>query len=143
MPEFPPIAELIPHAAPMLWLRRVVAHSRSETECEVDVAALSLLSAPDGSVPSYSALELAAQCAAAHARLAAPASHAPRRGLLLGTRRLELRVPRLAPNRALLVRVSRLSGAEVGPVSFEVDVRDAATLEILASGRISCFTRSV
>lgn len=138
--ELPPIATLVPHGGPMLWLRRVVAHSSDETECESDVAALALVCAPDGSAPAYAALELAAQCVATHARLAAPAEGPPRIGFLLGTRRFELRAARLARGQTLRVRARRLWGGELGPASFDVEVRDAASQEVLASGRISCFT---
>ena len=141
-PEFPPVRELVPHAPPMLWLRRVVAHSADATECEANADDVALLRDERGRAPAYAALELAAQCVSAHARLAAPDGGPPRVGLLLGTRRFEARVPHLLPGQRLRVRVMRLWGADVGPVSFDAEVRDAESGAVLASGRISCFTPS-
>ena len=141
-PEFPPVRELVPHEPPMLWLRRVVAHSADATECEAHADDIALLRDARGRAPGYAALELAAQCVSAHARLAAANGGAPRIGFLLGTRRFEVRVPHLLPGQRLFVRVTRLWGADVGPVSFDSEVRDAESGEVLASGRISCFTPS-
>jgi predicted hotdog family 3-hydroxylacyl-ACP dehydratase len=140
MPDLPPIASLLPHAPPMRWLLRVTAHAGDETECEADLGALRLIAGPDGSVPAHAALELAAQCAAAHARLVASEAGPPRIGYLLGTRRFTLFARALPAKRQLLVRVRRLWGGELGAVSFDSELRDAESGDVLASGRISCFT---
>lgn len=143
-PEFPPVRELVPHEPPMLWLRRVVAHSANATECEANADDIALLRDAHGRAPGYAALELAAQCVSAHARLAATGAQSgpPRIGFLLGTRRFELRVPHLLPGQRMRVRVTRLWGADVGPVSFDAAIRDGESGTLLASGRISCFTPS-
>lgn len=138
--ELPSIDALVPHAPPMRWLRRVVAHAGDETECEACSDDLALLHDARGGVPGYAALELAAQCVAAHARLVAQEGGAPRIGFLLGARRFSVHVAELAPGQLLRVRVKRLWGAETGPVSFDTEVRDAASGALLAAGRISCFT---
>jgi predicted hotdog family 3-hydroxylacyl-ACP dehydratase len=142
MAEHAALLELVPHAPPMLWLRRVVAHDGDSTECEACTDDLALLRDARGFAPGYAALELAAQCVAAHARLVAARGGSPRIGLLLGARRFELRAARLAPGRLLRVRVRRVWGGETGPVSFDAELRDAASAEVLAAGRISCFTPS-
>jgi predicted hotdog family 3-hydroxylacyl-ACP dehydratase len=143
-PEFPPVRELVPHEPPMLWLRRVVTHSADATECEANADDIALLRDAHGRAPGYAALELAAQCVSAHARLAATGAQMgpPRIGFLLGTRRFELRVPHLLPGQRMRVLVTRLWGADVGPVSFDAAIRDAESGALLASGRISCFTPS-
>lgn len=142
MIEFAPVRELVPHAPPMLWLRRVVAHDGRSTECEACTDDLGLLLDAAGFAPGYATIELAAQCVAAHARLVAADDGPPRIGFLLGTRRFELHAAQLAPGQILRARVTQLWGAATGPVSFAAEVRDAATAEVLAAGRISCFTPS-
>lgn len=133
---------LVPHATPMRWLRRVVAHAGDETVCEACADDLALLQDARGAVPGYATLELAAQCVAAHARLFASDAGAPRIGFLLGARRFQVHAPELAPGQLLRVRVKRQWGAATGPVSFDSEVRDAASGTLLAAGRISCFTPS-
>jgi predicted hotdog family 3-hydroxylacyl-ACP dehydratase len=140
MDELPPIRELVPHAPPMSWLRRVVAHDRDSTECEACADDLGLLLDASGRAPGYVALELAAQCVAVHARLVAPDGEPPRIGFLLGARHFEVRSAHLARGQQLRVRVVRLWGAETGPAAFEAEIRDAVGGEVLAAGRISCFT---
>ena len=140
--ETPPIAELVPHEPPMRWLRRVVAHVGDETTCEALVSDLGPLHDARGAAPGYAALELAAQCVSAHARLVAAEAGPPRIGFLLGARRYDVRVAMLEPGQRLLVRVKRLWGGESGPASFESEVRDAESGALLAGGRISCFTPS-
>lgn len=142
MRDLPPIRELVPHAPPMSWLRRVVSHDRDATECEACTDDFGLLLDANGCAPGYATLELAAQCVAAHARLVAADGGTPRIGFLLGTRRFELRASQLAPRQKLRVRVAWLWGGETGPAAFEAEVRDAESGELLAAGRISCFTPS-
>lgn len=142
MSELAPIESLVPHAPPMRWLRRAVAHGADSTECEACTDDLGPLLGDDGSAPGYAAIELAAQCVAAHARLVAAEEGAPRIGYLLGARRFDLHAPRLARGQRLRVRVTRKWGADVGPVSFDAEVRDLASGALLAAGRISCFTPS-
>ena len=138
--DLPAIDALVPHAPPMRWLRRFLAHAGDETECEACADDLTLLHDSRGAVPGYAALELAAQCVSAHARLVAREGGTPRIGFLLGARRFAVHAASLAPGQLLRVRVKRLWGADAGPVSFDTEVRDAASGALLAGGRISCFT---
>ena len=118
----------------------MVAHDGESTECEACTEDLGLLLDAHGCAPGYAALELAAQCVAAHARLAATDGGPPRIGFLLGTRRFAVRAAQLGAGQVMRIRVKRLWGAQTGPVSFDAEVRDAASAEVLAAGRISCFT---
>ncbi len=142
MPELGPIHALVPHAPPMLWLRRVVAHGVDSTECEACTDDLAALLDSEGHAPGYAAIELAAQCVAAHARLIAEDAGPARIGFLVGARRFDVLAPRLLRGQSLRVRVTRKWGAALGPASFDTEVRDAASGELLAAGRISCFTPS-
>ena len=127
---FPSPAELLPHRAPMLLLRAVLTHSPRETCCEGSFPA-AFARACGGEVPSAFGLELIAQTAAVHHGLCQRAGgreHAPAtRGLLLGSRRLNLRVRALPADVPL--RVTVLDGGQ-GPgvgglIRFEGRVEDA------------------
>jgi predicted hotdog family 3-hydroxylacyl-ACP dehydratase len=119
----------------MLLLARVVAHTREETSCEVEVAASALFADAHGSVPAWVALEWMAQCAAAHGGLAARASGSPpAQGMLVGARRLALARPSFELGETLRV-TARSAGAAGALVSFECEVRDQGI--VVASGSIS------
>lgn len=135
---FPPPDELLPHRPPMLLLRAVQAHAPSETTCEArfDEA---FSHACGGEVSAAFGLELIAQAAAVHhalAQLAAGREYVrAARGLLLGSRRLDLRVRVLPVAEPLFVTV-RGGGEPPGPgglIRFEGSVMNAAG-QILASG---------
>ena len=93
-----PLGELLPHRAPMVFLDRVEsfdASARSLTAA-FDVTPEHVLYSPlSGGVPNWAAIEFMAQAAAALAgnfdKMQEPESPA-RPGLLLGTRRLDLRI---------------------------------------------------
>ena len=106
---YPPPADLLPHRPPMRLLRAVLSHQAGVTCCEggFDPA---FVAACGGAVPAAFGLELIAQAAAVHHALnqldhgAQPARAA--RGLLLGSRRLQLTggpLPADAPLRVTVV----------------------------------------
>jgi predicted hotdog family 3-hydroxylacyl-ACP dehydratase len=132
--------ELLPHRPPMRLLRAVLAHSPGETRCEArfDEA---FAQACGGEPSAAFALELIAQAAAVHHGLLQrrqPENRTlprPRRGLLLGSRRLELCVRVLPVGEALTVFVL---GGESPPgvgglIRFEGRVEDSAG-RVLARG---------
>lgn len=136
--SFPLPGDLLPHRAPMLLLRAVLAHRSEETRCEgwFDDA---FAQACGGAVPAAFGLELIAQAAAVHHGLRRQAGgNAPdpaARGLLLGSRRLALGSRSLPVNEVLTVTVFD-GGQEPGPgglIRFEGRVKDAAG-RTLASG---------
>jgi predicted hotdog family 3-hydroxylacyl-ACP dehydratase len=119
----------------MLLLARVVAHTREETSCELEVAASALFADAQGAVPAWVALEWMAQCAAAHGGLAALARGAPpAQGMLVGARRLALARRSFAFGETLRV-TARSAGAAGALVSFECEVRDER--DVVASAAIS------
>ena len=138
MSAWPPLAELLPQAGPMRLLARVVAHTREETRCEVDVDASALFADEAGAVPSWVALEWMAQCAAVHGGLAARAAGAaPAQGMLVGARQLTLARASFDSGERLTVSVRAL-GTAGSLVSFACEVCDAAGVG--ASGSISVVT---
>jgi predicted hotdog family 3-hydroxylacyl-ACP dehydratase len=124
----------------MLLLQAVLSHGPAETRCEGRFDA-AFARACGGETPAAFALELIAQAAAVHHGLSlrrrngsAPAQR-PARGLLLGSRRLELCERTLPTDQPLVVIV--LGGSEApgpgGLIRFEGRVEDAAG-RLLARG---------
>lgn len=137
--DFPDVAQLLPHAAPMLLLRRVVAHEEAATTCEIDVKDSALFRRDDGRVPAYVAVEYMAQCIAAHGGLRARRGGEPvRPGLLLGARRVTLHCAEFTAGIPLLVAARHVHGEATGMLQFDCrvwsDVQDP-----LAAGRLNVF----
>jgi predicted hotdog family 3-hydroxylacyl-ACP dehydratase len=126
MPEFPPVAELLPHRGRAVLVRRVVAHDATTTTCEVDPADSVLWKNADGSVPATVGLEYMAQTIAAHGGLSDRESgREARPGFFLGSRRLDFRASRFEPGELLEVTVRHLRGS-TGMLAFDCSVRRAA-----------------
>jgi predicted hotdog family 3-hydroxylacyl-ACP dehydratase len=135
---WPAPARLLPHRPPMLLLRAVLGHSEAETCCEgwfdSDFAQFC-----GGVVPIAFALELIAQTAAVHHGLCELARGREfaraARGLLLGSRRLELLAAALPIAEPLKVTV--FGGSEPpglgGLIRFAGRVENAAG-DLLAAG---------
>lgn len=134
MSVYPAVVDLLPHRAPMLLLRRVLSHTPEETRCEaiIDPA---FAAACGGEAPAAFALEMIAQAAAAHHGLCLRGA-GPRatRGLLLGSRRLQLHRRALPTGAPLTVVVLGGAGpAAGGLIRFEGRVEDQAG-RVLAAG---------
>jgi len=136
---FPPIAELIPHAGGMLLLDRVLAHKANHTVCATSADRSPLFANADGRVPSWVGIEYMAQCAAVHGELAnRRRSEAPRPGLLLGSRRLEIHRDAFAAGDPLEVTARHHMG-ESGLVAFDCSIRSVSSGETLIEGRVNLY----
>ena len=136
MSDFPPLDSVLPQTGAMRLLSRIVSHARDgDTVCTVDPSGSELFREPNGSVPSWVALEYMAQCVAAHGVLLDGLS-APRPGLLVGVKSLVLHVDEFAPDESLVVsariiqRIGRLA-------SLSCELRSGG--ELLAEGTLSVF----
>lgn len=139
MPDFPPIAELLPHRGSAVLLRRVVAHDATSTTCEVEPAASVLWQNEDGSVPVAVALEYMSQAIAAHGGLTdLEAGRERRPGFFLGTRRLDLKVASFAPGEVLEVTARHLRGS-AGMLAFDCAVRRPGQTESMVSGVLTVY----
>src|SRR3954469_5254542 len=99
----PSIAELLPHAPPMVLLDRVVARRAGSITVEVTIGEESLFLGPEG-VPGHIGLEYMAQACGAYAGAEAlEAGQAVRVGFLLGTRHYALHAPWFRRGDVLLV----------------------------------------
>ena len=88
--DFPPIETLVPHAAPMILLDRIVARAPDRVTCELTVRPDAPFVEADG-VAAVVALEYMAQAAAVFAGLRSVADGAPIRwGFLIGCSELNL-----------------------------------------------------
>lgn len=127
------VDDLIPHRAPMALIDEVVAFDREA--CTLTAA----FSARREWSESWAAIEYMAQASAALAGamdMSDGCSDGPRPGFLLGTRKLELSLPRFEPGRRYLVAVTRLfADAESG--SFECEIRDGET--VVARATLSAY----
>lgn len=137
--SFPPIAELIPHSDGMLLLDRILAHQATHTVCATSAERSPLFANADGSVPSWVGIEYMAQCAAVHGELTnRRRGEAPRPGLLLGSRRVELHADVFAAGDPLEVMTRHHMG-ESGLVAFDCSVRSASSGETLVEGRVNLY----
>lgn len=142
---YPSPKELLPQGGRMNWLERVDAHTSGRTVCSVRVPADTPLSAADGSLPGFAAIEFMAQAAAAHALLelraaakAAPsgAATSPGRILLLGSREIEFSRERYAAGECLEVETQVSSFSRSGLAVLACCVRDPSGCE-LARARLN------
>jgi predicted hotdog family 3-hydroxylacyl-ACP dehydratase len=128
---------LIPHTGPMRLLARVLSHDGAETVCAARPAESPFFADADGALPSWVAIEVMAQCAAAHGGLLGRAhGEPPRPGLFVGSRRLVFRCTKLAPEAELRVR-ARLALRRGDSFAFDCAVDDPAGGPPLAEGRLN------
>jgi predicted hotdog family 3-hydroxylacyl-ACP dehydratase len=134
--EFPPIAELLPHAGAMRLLERVLAHDGERTRCEV-LPSRSALFQLGGRIPAWVAIEYMAQCAAADGSLRLRArGEAPRPALFVGSRRITFRCTGFEPAQRLVV-VARHAAGRRDLLAFDCEVADPAGGAPLAEGRLN------
>ena len=139
-PDFPPVAEVLPHRGRMVLLGSVLEHAPAATACAVQVDAQKLFVQSDGSIGSWVGIEYMAQCVAAHAGLIARAGgEEPRIGYLVSSRRLRFHAPCFAPGQELRVSAAQLWGGREGMVSFQCKVEDAGSGALLVEGRLNCY----
>jgi predicted hotdog family 3-hydroxylacyl-ACP dehydratase len=139
-PDFPPVAEILPHRGRMVLLGRVLEHAASATSCAVSIDAQELFVQGDGGIGSWVGVEYMAQCVAAHAGLLGRAvGQEPRVGYLVSSRSLRFHAPRFVPGQELRVSAVQLWGGQGGMVSFQCKVEDASSGALLVEGRLNCY----
>jgi predicted hotdog family 3-hydroxylacyl-ACP dehydratase len=98
-----PIAKLLPHAAPMLFLDEAVQYDDNSLTAAVAVKNLQAFLS-GGVLPSYFGIELMAQTCGAYVGAHAMAQKQPVKiGYLLGTRHYETRVAAFQPDERLMM----------------------------------------
>ncbi|WP_297573157.1 hypothetical protein [uncultured Deefgea sp.] len=121
--------EVLPHAAPMILLDRIIQFDAHSLTAALTVPADSLFNDPIlGGVPAYVAIEYMAQAIAAldgcHARRS---GQAPKIGFLLGTRHFASNVPCFKPGTQLTICVNEVIKGDNGMAVFAASVNGVTT----------------
>lgn len=144
MPEmdpdtFPPLHTLVPHAATMLLLKRMVAADEDSLWAETEITPASLFHDGAG-VGSWVGIEYMAQTIAAYAGYHAQRRGEPAKiGFLLGTRRYQCQTARFITGSTLLVKARKLLHTDNGLGSFACTIQDKQTREMLAEATVTVF----
>jgi predicted hotdog family 3-hydroxylacyl-ACP dehydratase len=133
---FPPVAELLPHAPPMILIDEVVEATEGLIVARVTLRPTSFFVEGDR-VPAIVAIEYMAQTVGAYAGLRARAAgNAPKIGFLLGSRELTLDVDAFAVGDELRIEARHVWGDErIG--SFQCEVLRAG--RTLASALVNVY----
>lgn len=132
-----PIAELLPHAPPMVLLDGVVEAAGEHLTAQLTIRADSEF-CRDGRVGAWVGIEYMAQAVAAWSGWQARTRGEPVKvGFLLGTRRYDALVPEFATGDTLQVYVEREFQADNGLARFRAEIRRGA--ELCAQASISVF----
>lgn len=132
-----PIAELLPHAPPMVLLDRVVAAGDEQLSAEVTIRADSEF-CREGRVGAWVGIEYMAQTVAAWSGWQARQRGEPVKvGFLLGTRRYDALRPEFRVGETLLVYVEREFQADNGLARFRAEIRCGD--ELCAQASISVY----
>lgn len=112
---FPPIAELLPHDGPAVWLDAVLEDSENLIRASAHITREHPLFAPGHGVPVWAGIELMAQAVAAHAGMESRRSgQPPRKGMLLGTRRYQAQADYFTEGAQLEILAEREFGGSGG-----------------------------
>lgn len=138
--SFPPIEELLPHRAPMLWVDEVSWHEGDAIQCKLRVRAEHVF-VKDGEVEPVVAIEWMAQTVGALVGLYdRRQSLAPRPGYLIAIPEAEFMVDRFVVGDALDLFARRAWGDETLG-SFEARVERAGALA--ARAQLSVYRRKL
>ncbi len=137
--DFPPVETLVPHAAPMLLIDRVLAADDEAMCTEVRISKNSMFFTTGHGVPGYVGIEYIAQTVAAYSgwrvQSAAPGS-TPKVGYLLGTRKMTMNCDWFDDGAILSIHVKNIfEDGEMGV--FDGEVRNGD--DILVSARINVY----
>ncbi len=122
--SFPPVTELVPHSRLMCLLDRVLSHEDGETACSARIEEGNLFLDSCEQVPAWVGIEYMAQCIAVHGGLLDHAAGNPiRRGLFLGSRKIEVRNQCFEVGSEFVVTARHLRGRESGMQAFSCTLR--------------------
>ncbi len=118
------LAAVLPHAPPMILLDHVVETGLGFIRCAVEIREDSLFHNGNTGVPGWIALEYMAQAVAAFNGIqACERKGSPRRGLLVGARKVKIATPVLTTGRHLIVTAT-LADHSADLYQFDCDVSD-------------------
>ncbi|WP_028455808.1 ApeP family dehydratase [Chitinilyticum litopenaei] len=133
------LAEVLPHAAPMILLDRIVGYDAERLTAELTVPAEGLFNDPEhGGVPAWVGIEYMAQAVAAlDGCLRRDAGLPPKIGFLLGTRQYACAVPVFRPGQVLSVNVVEAIRGENGMAVYEARIE--CETAVFATAKINGF----
>jgi len=132
-----PIADLLPHAAPMILLDHVTAWTNDSLTAFVTITSATRFAMPDKGVPAHIGIEWMAQACGAFAGMQAKTSGDPiQLGFLLGTRDFTAVRPWFATGETLTVSARRVF-YESGMAVFDCQITTNET--ICARARLTVF----
>lgn len=106
--NFPPVAELLPHAGRAVLIDAVLDNTDTDITVTAEVTSDHPFFVAGHGVPAWVGIEMMAQAFAVHAGLSdGGGSHAPRSGMLLGTRHYHARVAWFAEGSRLVIHAAR------------------------------------
>ena len=137
-----PICELIPHRGESILIDQVIAHDVDTTCVQLTIGKEACLRRPDGSVPSWLAVEYMAQCVAAHeGLLARAAGRSLSLGFLISVSKLRLEWPHFPSEKRFYVRVKKIRGGpRLGVISHRCEIYAGIDFENqspVAEGRLT------
>ncbi len=135
-----PIADLLPHDAPMVLLDRVLSASDDELLAEVGIRPGIPFARDNGNVPAWLGIEYMAQAIGALTGLKKRAQSAPiNTGYLVSCRDYRCEVPEFACGERLLVKVTEklVLDDRIGAYDCEIKAQD-----VIASARLSVYEQS-
>jgi predicted hotdog family 3-hydroxylacyl-ACP dehydratase len=112
MPEYPAIAELVPHSGPMVLLDAMTEWAPGEATCVMHVRA-GMPFVKGEALDAVALMEPMAQAVAACLGYEAfQGGEGVRVGMIIGCRKFEIEVPSLTVGDALQITVSRIRGSD-------------------------------
>lgn len=137
------MAELVPHAEPMILLDAITAWQQDSLTAEVTLNSVSPFATRTG-VPAYVGIEYMAQAIAAHGGVCERQINAPLQiGFLVGSRRYNCNVTEFPFGVKLYVHITEAMRADNGLCVFDCSISDAnqnhITPSISASAALNVF----
>lgn len=136
MPSFPPPAELLPHTGRAVLIDAIVENTETHVAASATITSAHPYFVVGHGVPAWVGIEIMAQAIAAHAGLIGHESgaHAPRNGMLVGTRCYDGRVAWFAEGEQLVIRAVRSFGQKGGMAACHCRIESAG--RVLAEATI-------
>jgi predicted hotdog family 3-hydroxylacyl-ACP dehydratase len=136
--SFPPIEQLLPHRGTMRLVDAATEFTPEAVVVRATVDPGAWYAEADGTMPAWIGLELMAQAIAVHVNLCARAAgEPPRPGVLLGARRYEAQVDRIAAGEPLQVTAQLVFRDESGFAAYDCTMLRLG--HVLASSEIKVY----
>lgn len=133
MASYPPPTELLPHTGRAVLIDAIVDNTDTGATAIATITPAHPYFVAGRGVPAWAGIEIMAQAIAAHAALCGceTGAHAPRRGMLLGTRHYDGHVPWFAEGTRLIIRADRHFAHDGGMSACEcrIDTADRTLAE--------------